>query len=82
MTEHKNPPIDVHVERERTGQITSASIRFGPHYMAQVIDDGGNTTFQLVSTHHGFAVDASELDGELERLIDDVRASHPHTVVD
>jgi hypothetical protein len=39
--------------------------------------DGGRTSFAVVATHHGVKADASELNSELERIIDEVRAAHP-----
>jgi len=39
-------------------------------------------SFVLVATHHGFKADASEVDGELERIIEEVRRAHPETTVD
>ncbi len=82
MTKHRNPPIEVISETSPSGEITSARIRFGPHFIARVHDHGGKVTFQLVYTHHGFEADASELSGALERIIDEIRASHPEAVID
>ena len=79
---HQAQPIDVQVERAESGEITFASIRFGPHFVARVHDDGEKVTFGLVYTHHGFRVDASEINGELETLINEIRASHPELGVD
>ena len=75
-------PLDVQIERAEAGEITSASIRFGPHFVIRVHDDGEKVTFGLVYTHHGFEADASEVGGELEQVIDEIRASHPKLVVD
>ena len=40
------------------------------------------TSFVLVATHHGFRADASEVDGELERIIEEIRHAHPDAEVD
>jgi hypothetical protein len=39
-------------------------------------------TIVLGATHHGFKADASEVDGDLERLINEVREEHPEMAVD
>jgi hypothetical protein len=36
----------------------------------------------LGTTHHGFKADASEVKGELERIVSEVRATHPGSAVD
>jgi hypothetical protein len=76
------PPIEVGVERDESGEITTARIRFGPHFLVQVRDEAGRVSFELVATHHGFRADASELDGELERLTEEIRRFHPDLAVD
>ena len=81
MKEHRNPPIEVTSEASPSGEITSVRVRFGPHFIARVRDHGGKVTFQLAYTHHGFEADASELNGALERIIDEIRASHPEAVI-
>ena len=43
---------------------------------------GANVSFELVATHHGFKADASEVNGELERIIQEVRHAHPDTTLD
>lgn len=80
MTPHL---IDVDSEKNAKGQITVARIRFGPHYVAEVrAEDPEKVVFALVATHHGFEADASEVGGELERIIEDVRRAHPDALVD
>lgn len=37
---------------------------------------------RLLAMHHGFAAEASEVGGELEAIIYEVRRLHPHTGVD
>jgi hypothetical protein len=34
------------------------------------------------ATHHGFKADASEIGGELEGLISEIRRAHPKSLVD
>jgi hypothetical protein len=56
---------------------------FGPHYYV-VLErrDDGKVNFILGATHHGFKADASEVGGELEELIQEIRRGHPQLVVD
>ena len=82
MTGPPSAPIDVHIEKGPSGEITSARIRFGPHFIVEVQDDDGKVTFRLVVTHHGFEADASRVSGELESIIEEVRAAHPDAVID
>jgi hypothetical protein len=77
-----SPGIGVTIERSPSGEITRARIRFGPHHEVEVWDENGRTRFSLVATHHGFAADASEVPSELERIIEEIRRSHPDLVVD
>ena len=81
MATHRNTPIQVEVEN-RDGDVVHARVRFGPHFAVDVHDEDGNVSFTLVYTHHGFRADATEVSGELERIIDQVRAAHPEALVD
>lgn len=76
------PAIDLAVERNDAGDIVNVGLRFGPHFVVEVQQDGGTASFQLVYTHHGFLADASEPAGELEQIIEDVRRLRPETAVD
>lgn len=82
MSHSTRHSIDVRSEHDADGEVVAASIRFGPHYVAEVRNDGSRVTFSLVATHHGFAADASEVGGELEAIVCEVRRLHPHTEVD
>ena len=82
MTQRPYNSINVLSRADTHGEILPASIRFGPHYIVEVRQDGANVSFSLVYTHHGFVVDASEVNGELEQLINDVRRTRPHAVID
>jgi hypothetical protein len=74
-------PIDV--ERGAEGNPHHVRLVFGPHYFVELQEeDSGNVTFVLGATHHGIRVDASEVGGELEALIDEIRRAHPGSVVD
>jgi len=56
---------------------------FGPHYFVELHREiNGGVSFVLGATHHGFRADASEIDGELEKIIYEIREAHPHNIVD
>lgn len=74
--------IDVDVDRDAAGQVRRAKIRFGPHHGVEIWKDGETTWFELVATHHGFKADASELNGQLERIINQIREANPDLAVD
>ncbi len=74
--------IDVEVDKDDDGAVQRARIRFGPHHAVEVRKEGASTSFALVTTHHGFKADASELDSELARIIEQVRKAHPDLSVD
>ena len=74
--------IDVNVDKDANGEVQRARIRFGPHHAVEVWKDGGKTSFAVAATHHGFKADASEVNSELERIIQKVRATHPDATID
>jgi hypothetical protein len=82
MPHVRSDRIDLHSENDALGEIRLVRIRFGPHYGVEVSRNEEGVSFRLVATHHGFEVDASEVDGQLERVIQEVRNEHPDTVVD
>jgi hypothetical protein len=65
------------VERTGDGRISAIRFAFGPHYFVQVDIRDGKATLCLGATHHGIAADASEVNGELERFVEELRSSHP-----
>jgi len=50
---------------------------FGPHYFVQVDVRGGKSTLCVGATHHGISADASEVGGELEAFVEELKRSHP-----
>jgi len=72
----------VSVTRDADGKYKSVRIVFGPHYFVDVVDNGDTVKLFLGATHHGFVADASEVNGELERIIEETRRTHPNNVVD
>lgn len=65
------------VVRDSTGQVTRVSFAFGPHYFVDVHIEDGKPVLALGATHHGFEADASEVGGELEQFVDEVKKRHP-----
>lgn len=73
---------DVEIKRNDKGQIQSVRIVFGPHHFVDLIDEDGKLSFAVGFTHHGFKADASEVNGELEQLIEEIRRAHPDKAID
>lgn len=73
----------VETDKDDRGDYTRVRLVFGPHYFVELHrEQAGRVTFVLGATHHGFKADASEVSGELETLIYEVRDAHPDNVVD
>ena len=81
MSHSPRTAIDLTVSKAETGEIESVRIRFGPHFIVEVRDDGKAVQFKLVATHHGFTADASQVGGQLEGIIEGVRSAHPDALV-
>ena len=62
----------------------SVQATFGPHYRVEITTDPvtGETAFTCVRTHHGYEVDASDINGPLERIIEETVQRHPEYRVD
>ncbi len=73
----------IETDRDDQGIYTRVRLVFGPHYFAELHrETSGAVTFVLGATHHGFKADASEVSGELDRFINEVRQTHPGNMVD
>ena len=73
----------VDVDTDDEGNTNHVRLVFGPHYFVQLHrEETGSVTFVLGATHHGFKADASEVNGELEGYINELREAHPRNVVD
>lgn len=74
---------EVNVERDEAGIIRSMRVVFGPHYFIKLMSkEEQGLDFVLGATHHGFRADASEVNGQLEEIINEVRHGHPDLLVD
>lgn len=73
--------VDVYKDTE--GNYEHVRLVFGPHYFVELKrEEGGRVSFTLGATHHGVRADASEVSGELEGFINELREAHPGNLVD
>jgi len=73
---------EVNIKKDKDKKFKRVHIIFGPHYFIDLFEDGGKITFILGATHHGFKADASEVGGELEKFINEIRNKNPQNAVD
>ena len=74
---------EVEIQKGEDGATRSVRLVFGPHYFVQIeANADGGVDFVLGATHHGFRADASEVNGQLEKIVNEVRGRHPDLVVD
>ncbi len=72
-----HPIREVTISRNPDGTYKQVRVVFGPHYFVDIFEEDGKVKFILGATHHGFMADASEVGGELEKIIDEIRRAHP-----
>lgn len=68
--------------KDKEGNIQKLSVRFGPHFIFELIKGKKGLRFSLVATHHGFAADASKVAGELEQVLYKIRTIFPEKQID
>ena len=51
----------------------NVKIVFGPHYFVDIMKEDDQVKFVIGTTHHGVVLDASEIDGELEQVIEKIK---------
>jgi hypothetical protein len=74
---------EVKVNKGEDKIIRSVRVVFGPHYFIELmLNEDESVDFVLGATHHGFRADASQVNGELEQILNEVRESHPDLAVD
>jgi hypothetical protein len=75
--------IEIQSPATKTGTCTHLRVVFGPHYFME-LDAGSDGKVNLIlgATHHGFRADASEVGGDLEGLINEIRDAHPDQAID
>jgi hypothetical protein len=73
----------IKIKKDAKGDYQHVRAVFGPHYYVELRrESDGKVTFILGATHHGFGADASEVGGELEDIINEIRRAHPNNMVD
>ena len=73
----------VETKKDAKGNYEQVRLVFGPHYFVELHRErDGGVTFVLGATHHGFKADASEVGGELENFINEIRRAHSKDSVD
>ena len=55
----------------------NVKIVFGPHYFVDIMKENDQVKFVIGTTHHGLMLDASEVDGELEKVIEKIKMDSP-----
>ncbi len=66
------------VEYDEEGKIIKVFVQFGPHYFIDIMpNEIGDLTIYLGATHHGFKARATDVGGELEDIIYEIRDKHP-----
>lgn len=71
------------IELDEDGKIKRVYVVFGPHYFIDIMpNESGKLTLYLGATHHGFNANATEVGGELEKVIYEIREAHPELTID
>lgn len=75
---------DVVIEKDSNGDFKRVQVFFGPHFLVDIMPSEltGELTAYIGYTHHGFGARAIEVNDQLEKIINEVRATHPELVFD
>ncbi|MGD1001264.1 MAG: hypothetical protein ABSA67_11270 [Candidatus Brocadiia bacterium] len=73
---------DLHLDVDSAGKVCELRVAFGPHYSLHLQVERGKPKFTVRASHHGVELDASEINGQLEKAIDKLRAAYPASQVD
>ena len=68
---------EVEIEKDDKGNTRAVRLAFGPHYFVEVQRTGGKVALYVGASHHGVKADASQVAGELERFVEELKAAHP-----
>ena len=82
MSQQRPLICEPEITRAKDGSIEHLRLVFGPHHAVELLAKDGRVSFAVGATHHGIRVDASELNGPLERLLEELRRGHPDMAVD
>lgn len=58
--------------------VENVKIAFGPHHFCNISKENGDIYFEVGFTHHGVKFKASEVDGDLYKIIDKLRKEYPN----
>ena len=67
------------VEGNRESGYKRVQVLFGTNYFLEIVDNDGRVEFLLGAHHTGFKADASELQGQLQKYISEVKERHPES---
>ncbi len=73
----------VRYRKAADGYTDRLRVVFGPHFFLEILaEPSGETRFLLGATHHGVFVDATDVGGELDQIIKNLRSQIPEKTVD
>ena len=67
------------VEGNRESGYKRVQVLFGTNDFIEIVDNDGRVEFLLGAHHTGFKADASELQGQLQKYITEVKERHPES---
>jgi hypothetical protein len=67
------------MEGDREKGFKRIQVLFGTNYFLEIVETGGRVNLLLGAHHTGFKADASDLRGELEKYITEIRGRHPES---
>jgi hypothetical protein len=67
------------VEGNRESGYKRVQVLFGTNYFLEIVDKDGRVEFLLGAHHTGFRADASEIQGQLQKYISEVKERHPES---
>jgi hypothetical protein len=75
---------DINIESDGKGRFRRVRIVFGPHYFIDIMPakETGELTLYMGSTHHGFSARAEDVGDQLEKIINEIRKTHPELTFD
>ena len=72
----RNKIRNLKINQDNDGKISDISFVFGPHHFLEVSLDKDKVKLKLGATHHGFEINGSDIGGDLDKLIWDIRSNH------
>ena len=67
------------LEGNRETGYKRVQVLFGTNYFLEIIDNDGRIEFLLGAHHTGFKADASEIQGQLQKYISEIKDRHPES---